>query len=71
MLSFFPRDVLDEIWDLIESVSEEFSTYFNIYLTSSYMYGINFVRHDFLGLYLPLFLSICMPQLSTKGHLCH
>ena len=27
MLSFFPRDVLDEIWDLIESVSEGFSTY--------------------------------------------
>ena len=23
---FFPRDVLDEIWDLIESVSEDFST---------------------------------------------
>ena len=28
MLSFFPRDVLDEIWDLVESVSEEFPTYF-------------------------------------------
>ena len=28
MLSFFPRDVLDEIWDLIESVSEGFLTYF-------------------------------------------
>ena len=27
MLSFFPRDVLDEIWDLIESVSGGFSTY--------------------------------------------
>ena len=27
VLSFFPRDVLDEIWDLIESVSEEFLTY--------------------------------------------
>ena len=27
MLSFFPRDVLDEILDLIESVSEEFPTY--------------------------------------------
>ena len=27
MLSFFPRDVLDEIWDLIESVSEGFLTY--------------------------------------------
>ena len=24
MLSFFPRDVLDEIWNLIESVSEVF-----------------------------------------------
>ena len=25
MLSFFPRDILDEIWDLIESVSEGLS----------------------------------------------
>ena len=24
---FFPRDVFDEIWDLIESVSEGFPTY--------------------------------------------
>ena len=24
MLSFFPQDVLGEIWDLIESVSERF-----------------------------------------------
>ena len=30
MLSFFPRDVLDEIWDLIESVSKGFPTYFVI-----------------------------------------
>ena len=27
MLSFFPRDVLDDNWDLIESVSESFPTY--------------------------------------------
>ena len=27
VLSFFPLDVLDEIWDLIESVSEGFHTY--------------------------------------------
>ena len=27
MLSIFPRDVLDEILDLIESVSEGFPTY--------------------------------------------
>ena len=28
MLSFFSLDVLDEIWDVIESVSEGFLTYF-------------------------------------------
>ena len=27
VLSFFPLDVLDEIWDLMESVSEGFFTY--------------------------------------------
>ena len=30
MLSFIPRDVLDEIWDLIESVSEGFPSYSSI-----------------------------------------
>ena len=30
MLSFFPRDVLNEIWDLIGSVSEGLPTYFCI-----------------------------------------
>ena len=30
MLSFFPRDVLDGIWDLIESVSEGFPFYSSI-----------------------------------------
>ena len=41
VLSFFPLDVLDEIWDLIESVSEGFLTYscklqkkYNCYLSS-------------------------------------
>ena len=28
--SFFPRDVLDDIWNLIESVSEDFTTYSDI-----------------------------------------
>ena len=27
LVSFFPLDVLDEIWDIIESVSEGFLTY--------------------------------------------
>ena len=30
VLSFFLLDVLDEIWDLMESVSEGFLTYSNI-----------------------------------------
>ena len=30
VLSFFPRDVLDEILNLIESVSEDFPSYFSI-----------------------------------------
>ena len=32
VLSFFPLDVLDEIWNLIESVSEGFLTYSFLHL---------------------------------------
>ena len=32
MLSFFPLDVFDEIWDLIESVSEVFLIYCLVFL---------------------------------------
>ena len=32
VLSFFPRDVLDEILNLIESVSEDFPSYSSIFL---------------------------------------
>ena len=32
VLSFFPLDVLDEIWDLIESVSEGFLTFSFLHL---------------------------------------
>ena len=34
VLSFFPLDVLDEIWDLIESVSEGFLTYSYVWCCS-------------------------------------
>ena len=39
VLSFFPLDVLDGIWDLIESVSEGFLTYYpqSIYLCNPVM----------------------------------
>ena len=41
MLSFFPLDVLDEIWDSIESVSEGFLPY-------SYITYKMFVNMQFL-----------------------
>ena len=37
VLSFFPRDVLDEILNLIESVSEDFPSY------SSYQYEFTYL----------------------------
>ena len=40
VLSFFPLDVLDEIWDLIESVSEGFLTYSWVVLVYSIVYPI-------------------------------
>ena len=42
VLSFFPRDVLDEIWDLIESVSEGFPTYSCLWI-GSVRYGLNVI----------------------------
>ena len=40
VLSFFPRDVLDEILNLIESVSEDFPSY------SLYALGRFFNNHE-------------------------
>ena len=40
VLSFFPLDVLDEIWDFFESVSEGFPTYFCIFKQNEY--SLNF-----------------------------
>ena len=62
VLSFFPLDVLDEIWHLVESVSEGFLTYSFIFSvvasgTSHYysfvsfngLAGVDF-WHDYFGL---------------------
>ena len=46
VLSFFPRDVLDEILNLIESVSEDFPSYscmFNIAHLSKLVVNFNLV----------------------------
>ena len=41
MLSFFPRGVLDEILNLIESVSEDFPSYSFINLCSSFPFSFD------------------------------
>ena len=68
MLSLFPRDVLDEIWDLIGSVSEGFPTYLFIGQKCSIVQGskqefirvvslINFSPRDF-GQKSPALLAV-------------
>ena len=42
MLSFFPLDVLDEIWDLIESVSEGLLVYSCYFCESSCLFYLIF-----------------------------
>ena len=42
VLSFFPLDVLDGIWDLIESVSEGFLTYSCLNFRYSQMHLVSF-----------------------------
>ena len=38
---FFPRDVLDEIWNLIDAVSEGFATYSFILGTTKHCCSLN------------------------------
>ena len=63
MLSFFPRDVLDEILDLIGSVSEGFPTY-------SYMSAFSYYRYECNGflICLPVFVKCLLlyPYIINK-----
>ena len=45
VLSFFPLDVLDEIWDLIESVSEGFLTYLCVLNVKKPTSGLRAIRN--------------------------
>ena len=72
MLSFFPRDVLDEIWDLIESVSEGFPTYFFISIRQSSGQRHNFFLSRFasnLMLLGMLLVAKFATENSSKLHL--
>ena len=64
VLSFFPLDVLDEIWDLIESVSEGFLAYSCIseLLCLCYVEILkNLPVHSFNALIIPI-LRDCVPN---------
>ena len=75
VLSFFPRDVLDEILNLIESVSEDFPSYFFITLKGTHdLYfelmkvlsiSLSCLLHD--GFHSCLFLYSCM----LRGSVVH
>ena len=61
MLSFFPRDVLDDILNLVESVSKGFPSYSSQQnFSDKDIDVINFVRRfqNFIGGILTLYLNI-------------
>ena len=64
VLSFFPLDVLDEIWDLIESVSEGFLTYSS--MVNYYGNYVIFLLYNKLGFPIANSLSLyCLTIVST------
>ena len=60
VLSFFPRYVLDEILNLIESVSEDFPSY--SYILSKYLSALNAVRILIFG------YNECKVKLGVMTH---
>ena len=70
VLSFFPLDVLDEIWDLIESVSEGFLTYFCITSKSDCSKNISaYISNGTIRLCLTS-LSDCSKNISACISIC-
>ena len=64
MLSFFPRDVLDEIWDLIGSVSAGFS---HLLFICSKKDIISKQENQLLFLHLHIHSDIIMNALSRRN----
>ena len=60
VLSFFPRDVLDEIFDLIESISEGFRTY--SYNESYFYYALSAI------ILLTLQTAVCLAFDPVKSN---
>ena len=70
MLSFFPLDALDEIWDLIWSVSEGFPTFFSKTVYSKLQFLSQFLR-NVLPTYsnCGYFYSILFNPITFEGRL--
>ena len=66
VLSFFPLDVLDEIWDLIESVSEGFLTYSLTFCSSKANGGSAIALPELHSGELKM-----MPECHSNGFLAH
>ena len=79
MLSFFPRHVFDEIWDLIESVFEGFPTFFALIATRviglAYVSKepfIWFAMHVFCDLFkFCVFLSLLVLMVGLRDLVFH
>ena len=68
VLSFFPRDVLDEILNLIESVSEDFPSY--SYSLSNLVISGNFLHCGVWSLCNQLLLQFSMDHFETMHTCC-
>ena len=68
VLSFFPRDVLDEILNLIESVSEDFPSY--SYIDTSIRYTL-FSNRSYSGIYvICVNIGIIIPNIVPVKRCC-
>ena len=70
MLSFFPRDVLDEIWDIIGSVSEGFLPTFSTANHENDVYSYE-VAYDFFARMIfgtPNRGDLCVRSTPTRKH---
>ena len=73
MLFFLPLDVLDEIWDLVESVSGRFPTYFRkLYILIKCYFDLGCIElmHAYFVMYKTIFviniiLHMCLQHSNT------
>ena len=66
MLSFFPGDVLGEIWDLIESVSESFPTYSSYHNCSILKFCMKICVYKYIKIYKNQVMMILISSSTTS-----